>query len=188
MLKSGGFELHKWCANSPALLADVTPSQQEQQVDFADTQSVKTLGLRWHPNQDTLVIIIQEPAKIIQAPTKRFVLSEIARLFDPLGLVGPIIVTAKILLQTLWQKGLEWDQPLDKDDQQTWQQFRDQLTQLQQIAVPRRVIPASNYVKSICWASATPRMWATVPAHTFTLSTTISDPRCCFVQSHALRR
>ncbi|XP_071628423.1 uncharacterized protein [Temnothorax longispinosus] len=37
-------------------------------------------------------------------------LSQIASLFDPLGLVGPVIVKAKILLQQLWQNKLDWDE------------------------------------------------------------------------------
>jgi hypothetical protein len=72
-------------------------------------------------------------------------LSEIASFFDPLGLAGPVILTAKIKLQKLWQKQLEWDQLLDDDDHNDWNNFRIQLRQQQQIEVPRRVVPASPY-------------------------------------------
>lgn len=37
-----------------------------------------------------------------EQPTKRRALSAIARLFDPTGLVAPVIITAKIFIQTLW--------------------------------------------------------------------------------------
>jgi len=44
--------------------------------------------------------------------TKRKMLSEISKLFDPLGLIGPIITVTKILMQGLWKINLDWDDPL----------------------------------------------------------------------------
>lgn len=38
--------------------------------------------------------------------TKREVLSTISRLFDPLGLIGPIIIRAKLIMQETWMSGL----------------------------------------------------------------------------------
>ena len=42
--------------------------------------------------------------------TKRQLLSHVAQLFDPIGLMGPIITYAKIILQTLWSAKLGWDE------------------------------------------------------------------------------
>ncbi|GFS71191.1 uncharacterized protein TNCV_5049751 [Trichonephila clavipes] len=44
--------------------------------------------------------------------TKRMVLSTIARIFDPLGLLGPIITWAKIFMQRLWLLELGWSDEL----------------------------------------------------------------------------
>ena len=47
--------------------------------------------------------------------TKRIIHSKVAGVFDPLGLVGPFVVCAKILLQEMWTKGLDWDEPIDHE-------------------------------------------------------------------------
>lgn len=44
--------------------------------------------------------------------TKRKILSEIATIFDPLGLLGPVIIIAKIIMQSLWQIKVNWDDVL----------------------------------------------------------------------------
>ncbi|GFS38359.1 uncharacterized protein TNIN_392731 [Trichonephila inaurata madagascariensis] len=49
------------------------------------------------------------------AYSKREVLSEIARVFDPLGLLSPCVVFMKILLQEPWKLNLEWDEPIPED-------------------------------------------------------------------------
>ena len=40
---------------------------------------------------------------------KRRILSQVARIYDPIGSAAAFIVRAKIGLQKLWQKGLDWD-------------------------------------------------------------------------------
>jgi len=52
--------------------------------------------------------------------TKREVLKESAKVFDPLGLLSPVTVKAKIFMQSLWQCSLDWDEPLSDKDQQQW--------------------------------------------------------------------
>ncbi|CAB0045245.1 unnamed protein product [Trichogramma brassicae] len=45
--------------------------------------------------------------------TKRRILSEVARIYDPTGWIAPVVVRAKILLQYLWLQGHNWDQLAD---------------------------------------------------------------------------
>ena len=47
--------------------------------------------------------------------SKRAFLKVIARLFDPLGLLVPYIVRAKMLLQKLWIAGCDWDEEIDEE-------------------------------------------------------------------------
>lgn len=35
--------------------------------------------------------------------TKKEILSKISQIFDPLGLLGPVITKAKLIMQRLWQ-------------------------------------------------------------------------------------
>ncbi|GBN47631.1 hypothetical protein AVEN_110405-1 [Araneus ventricosus] len=109
LLKAGGMELHKRCANNEMLLENVPTEDQGYQFGDSDKDTVKTLGLRWNPKQDCFNFTIT-PTKSI--PTKRTVLADIAKLFDPLGFLRPVIVKVKVFLQKLWLQELEWDQEL----------------------------------------------------------------------------
>lgn len=57
------------------------------------------LGLHWEPSTDYLryrIGLSSDPTEA--AITKRSVLSKIARVFDSIGLVGPVITAAKLLM------------------------------------------------------------------------------------------
>lgn len=40
------------------------------------------------------------------------VLSTISMIYNPLGLVGPVVIVAKIFMQKLWQTHISWDGPI----------------------------------------------------------------------------
>jgi Pao retrotransposon peptidase/Family of unknown function (DUF5641)/Protein of unknown function (DUF1759)/Putative peptidase (DUF1758)/Integrase zinc binding domain len=154
MLKSGGFDLHKWVSNSPQLLNQL---DSQYRVQLADNNSVKALGLTWQPTQDFFLISSGQEMMKDQAVTKRTVLSNIASLYDPLGLAGPIVVTAKLLLQRLWSKQMDWDQPIDEEDRILWVDFQSQLYTMEEIKVPRCVIsknPKSIKLLGFCDSSS----------------------------------
>uniref|UniRef100_A0A1B0GPH1 Uncharacterized protein n=1 Tax=Phlebotomus papatasi TaxID=29031 RepID=A0A1B0GPH1_PHLPP len=67
-------------------------------MDFNSEGGIKTLGLQWHPSTD---IFTFSTAFKDGAITKRAVLSNMSRIFDPLGLISPVTITAKILMQKL---------------------------------------------------------------------------------------
>lgn len=69
--------------------------------------------------------------------TKRTVLASIARIFNPLGFLGPIIVTAKVILQSLWALRLDWDESLPMELHTKWNKYRSQLEQLNELRIPR---------------------------------------------------
>jgi len=69
--------------------------------------------------------------------TKRSLLSLASRMFDPMGLISPFTVRAKILFQELWRRGLEWDDPLDRDIEQEWSSWKSELLQLKDVTIPR---------------------------------------------------
>ena len=69
--------------------------------------------------------------------TKRSVLSLASKMFDPMGLISALTVTAKILFQQLWRKGLQWDDPLDRDTKEKWSPSKLDLLQLKDVSIPR---------------------------------------------------
>ena len=136
---SANFILHKWCANNPALLENIPKSKQEVSLDInTEKTETKALGMKWIPKDDTFQLAYnpRDHSKI----TKRTVLAETAQLFDPLGIVNPVIVLAKIFLQELWSLKLDWDAALPLDLHNKWLQFREQLKELNEISIDRKVI------------------------------------------------
>ena len=73
----------------------------------------------------------------VERPTKRGILSTLATLFDPLGVISPILVTAKVLLQDLCIKKIGWDDPIPKDKIKVWIDWLDDLEKVQSIRLPR---------------------------------------------------
>ena len=72
-------------------------------------QQKKTLEVQWDCESDMIVFKIR-PIK--EALSKRDILSEVASLFDPLGFLAPVILTAKIILQKIWREGFDWKEGL----------------------------------------------------------------------------
>lgn len=66
--------------------------------------TIKTLVLYWCPKNDTYQYKVNELINNQQNNiTKRKILSIIAAIYDPLGLIGPIVVAAKLIIQNVCQ-------------------------------------------------------------------------------------
>lgn len=101
-----------------------------------DDCATKLLGLNWSPKSDKFTF----QTKLLQTQeiiSKRVILSEIAQLFDPLGIVSPVVITAKILLQELWLHKLSWDSPVSSSIAEKWLRIKEELIQLNTVSMPR---------------------------------------------------
>ncbi|KAK9502520.1 hypothetical protein O3M35_011289 [Rhynocoris fuscipes] len=139
LLMAGGFELRKWASNHPTLLQDIPPDHCRQMVSedplLLDRDPIiKILGLGWNPASDNFFYAVRLSEA---ANTKRTVLSQMARIFDPLGWLTPITFTAKLFFRKICRLTLDWDQPLPDDIAIAWKEFQDRLPDISQIQVPR---------------------------------------------------
>ncbi|KAM8701987.1 hypothetical protein ACLKA7_004881 [Drosophila subpalustris] len=108
ILRPNGFNLRKWCSNNDQLLHVIPKDDVASDVKFddsLDSHRIKTLGLIWMPKKDQLCGRAQSTTAL--KITKRVVCSELAQIFDPLGLFAPVVVKAKIFMQRLWEDKLE---------------------------------------------------------------------------------
>ncbi|XP_065078529.1 uncharacterized protein LOC135701618 [Ochlerotatus camptorhynchus] len=144
LLARGGFHIHKWCSNSDEFLEHIPPADREKKVplhEYGPNEVIKVLGLLWDPNID--IFMIANPPSVSQPAdkpaTKRNIYSEVAKLFDPLGLFAPVIVTAKLLVQQLWRTSAGWDDPIDEDTHEQWSTLQASLPELGRIHMPRCV-------------------------------------------------
>ena len=82
ILNAAGMKLDKWSSNYAALLPDDSPAASSRL--FSEINSVSALGLLWNPAHDCFIFRV-DLGPLPKTFTKRSVLSEVARLFDPLG-------------------------------------------------------------------------------------------------------
>ncbi|XP_050676437.1 uncharacterized protein LOC126973267 [Leptidea sinapis] len=106
VLDSACLPIRKFRTNCPQLFHNETDSGKP--MDFYKDSSV--LGLNWSPTADQL----QFSTDLTPSPqiTKRTVISTTCKVFDPLGLLCPCVIIAKIILQELWSSKLDWDDPV----------------------------------------------------------------------------
>lgn len=141
ILLTANFELRKWSSNNSNILKQINSHNYDQKfhVRFDNDEQNKTLGIYWEPNADNLLYSTQQISKQAKV-TKRSILSVTAQIFDPLGLLSPVIVNAKLIIQKLWQYKLSWDEAIPLDLNTNWLKIRDRLHDLQSIKIPRHVL------------------------------------------------
>ena len=146
-LKEGGFSVRRWCSNSPAVLKDVPVEDRVCSVGPNDEEKLpttKTLGILWDAEDDTFVYSFKPVENV--SYTKRGMLSKLASVFDPLGLLAPFVVRAKIGLQMCWRQGLDWDQLMPADLYKSWKNWMEELQELQ-LRLPRCFLQVKTAVK-----------------------------------------
>ncbi|XP_055644163.1 uncharacterized protein LOC129780182 [Toxorhynchites rutilus septentrionalis] len=152
LLKRGGFRLRKWCSNIQAVLEGVPEEDLATQsnLSFDSDETIKTLGINWEPSTDQFRFNISRKEGPI---TKRKILSEIAQLYDPLGLIAPIIVRAKVLMQQLWMLSLDWDEEIPIEIETKWTKFVNELPYLANFRIDRYAFEEGD-VQLHCFADA----------------------------------
>lgn len=135
-LKSACFNLRKFKTNAPHLLKEVVSGNDES---LYLSESTSTLGLGWNPTSDSLHFPFEMPPKD-KIITKRFIMSNSFKIFDPLGLLSPCIIKPKMMLQKLWQQKIDWDEPVPQPIKESWAEFVDNLPSLSTLQIPRKVL------------------------------------------------
>ena len=121
LMAYAGFNLRSWNSNSQRV------RDQARAKGVLDKDNVtKILGMQWNVKSDELSY---QPRKIpaTGSVTKREILQQTSRVYHPLGLLSPVTVRAKLLMQSLWQQIYNWDIPLPGDLQRKWAQLANDL-------------------------------------------------------------
>ncbi|GFX00195.1 integrase catalytic domain-containing protein [Trichonephila clavipes] len=128
----GGMVLHKWCGNNTELI------EVSENYDFSDSSEIKVLGVYWNPKHDCFSFRVK--IDLHELNTKRDVLSTIARIYDPLGLLVPVVAKAKIFLQKLWMLKIDWTDLLPDTINREWRQFVESLQVVNDININRCIV------------------------------------------------
>ena len=100
-------------------------------------QDTKVLGLGWNTNDDYLYILTQKFSETNL--TKRKLVSEVAQIYDPIGFLTPIIITAKILIQQIWKTKVSWDAKLNDNFHKIWTSFVQNMLTIQNFRIKRSI-------------------------------------------------
>ncbi|XP_052755148.1 uncharacterized protein LOC128201625 [Galleria mellonella] len=142
VLSSGGFHLRKWIFNfkcDELLVHQIPNNNASQELTLGENVQCKTLGLGWYYASDEFYFNTQVKVDTYKI-SKRTILSHVSQIFDPLGLLSPTIIIAKVLLQKLWLLQLGWDDEVPRDVLRAWTVFVKGLSMLNTIRIPRHVI------------------------------------------------
>ena len=120
LFNKGGFKLTKFISNVPGILGELEDQSVEAVPKFIgasmEESSSHMLGLKWDHTKDTLVVSCGTSCDGSKAVTQRLVLSLVAKVFDPIGLVAPFTITAQLLLKNIWRiHGQSWDEKLPNE-------------------------------------------------------------------------
>ncbi|XP_068229595.1 uncharacterized protein [Palaemon carinicauda] len=114
-------------------------------INGAESLKTKALGVQWDLATDELGV----RAELVSVPrTKRDLLSAIASIYDPVGILAPVLIEGSVIMQDLCRLKIAWDMELDFDTTDRIKAWAKKLSQTTGISVPRSL-------KVIPWESAT---------------------------------
>ena len=111
-MAAGGFNLTKFKSNSPDVLSSLPDDKHERSTNHLEIdkeQVERTLAVSWRTTDDcfTFTRSIKQ-----YTMTKRGILNTVSSIFDLLEFLAAFTVKAKLLIQSMWCKKLEWDEEI----------------------------------------------------------------------------
>lgn len=155
ILASGGFVVKHWVTSAN--------DHDFAGVKLLETETEKVLGMSWDIKSDQFYYTVRinfshKQNKVHSMPnllrceleskfppvlTRRMVLSQIASVFDPLGLVQPFLLSAKLLMREMIMDSRNegWDDPIVQEYRMRWLHFFGELYDLENLRVERSIRP-----------------------------------------------
>lgn len=155
-LQPAGFSLRKWCSNSTDLIDKIPTACDDPTfvLKLTEEEMVTALGLTWQPATNSFRFALK-PWHPPQNITKLTLLSDINSVYDPIGLIAPLLIKGKIFIQQLWSFKIDWDEVLSIEFKTKWTKFYSSLQRLTELSVPRKAlcVYASIQLHGFCDAS-----------------------------------
>ncbi|XP_046145860.1 uncharacterized protein LOC123989203 [Osmia bicornis bicornis] len=155
LLKQGGFNMRQWASNHHHALDNISEIILDLDHAIEENPVLRTLGVVWNSQLDKFVYTVNSIDLSVKI-TKRSILANIAKIFDPLGLLGPIILSAKIIMQDCWRVKIDWDETVPQEVHSRWSRYAGHLYLIRDLNVDRRFLtenPIGIEVHGFCDAS-----------------------------------
>lgn len=123
IMSKGGFDLCQWVT---------APSTSNQH------NIVTVLGMQWNTVSDDLRCNIKTNHQEITGNiTKRDLLSITQQVFDPLGIISPVTLVPKLIMQKAWLSNTGWDEPVSSQLKNEFNEWLSMLHYIEQCHFPR---------------------------------------------------
>ena len=133
IMAEAGFNLRTWSSNSDKLR---NLAREENVLDM--DRNTKVLGMLWNSENDNLMYPERNfSASIGENVTKRAILKHSSQIYDPLGLLTPVTIRAKTLIQDLWKGGFDWDEKVPESHRKTWTDLVTDIDEIMSTSIPR---------------------------------------------------
>ena len=105
-LEMGGFKLTKWLSTSKLVMETVPQEERAKEIKNPCLTNIKNRVLRmiWNVKEDLIQFEVNAEDKVL---TCQFILSITNCLFDPLGLVVPVIVEARLISRDVCKQKID---------------------------------------------------------------------------------
>ena len=139
LLQKGGFKLTKFVTNDKCLLSSIPECDRAKECNLTDGSSSKALGIRWDFSSDHFQfhLNVDKESRV----NRRKMLSTISSMYDPLGIVSPVLILGKIYFQEATRQKLGWDDEIPPEMQKSWRSWVQSLDDLKELRVPRCIKP-----------------------------------------------
>lgn len=125
---------------------DRSKNLHELDLDRDQLPVGRALGLLWCVESDTFKFKL---ALKEQPHTQRGILSMVSSIYDPLGFLAPLTLSAKLLLQDMCRRNYEWDDEIHPILQQQWAKWLRDLERVKAFEVERCLKPM-DFGETIC--------------------------------------
>ena len=148
VLRQGGFHLTKFLATDERMLEGI-PCQDVCdgfRIISPDSQC-KALGIKWQLQPDVFFYVC-DVTPSVSTLTRRKVLSFVASMYDPLGLILPVVIVGRMIFQEITKLGLDWDDIVPTVLKDRWDAWRSALSSLHELQFSRAIVPSDAILSS----------------------------------------
>ena len=153
IFNSVGFNLQQFCSNNQELSKNFPLAK-----DLSN--ECKLLGIKWNFVSDSLS---NRGCELnADASTKREILSSLNGVFDPLGILTPILNRAKLFLHALQVKSVKWDAVLSENELKEWRLICRQFNNGKEFIIPRYLGELDSNYELIAFCDASNELYGCV--------------------------
>ena len=135
ILGDGGFTLRKFSTNSEPLQKEL---EQRNLLNIAERETTRVLGMKWDLKEDTLSFCRPSVPTDNEKVTRRSILHQLPRHYDPIGIMSPILIPGVNFISQMCDKKYDWDEPLSEEDATRWKNIYAEVQKAMEFkGVPR---------------------------------------------------